>query len=67
MAGEVCLDDVQILPTYSLRLNKTEASMFTGDTLELKAACSDGNEIKVDCYYKNPEIAEVEENGIVNA
>lgn len=67
MAGEVCLDDVQILPTYSLRLNKTESSMFTGDTLELKAACSDGYESQIEWYSKNPEIADVDENGIVTA
>lgn len=67
MAGEVCLDDVQILPTYALRLSKTEASMFTGDTLELKAACSDGYESQIEWYSKNPEIADVDENGIVTA
>ena len=41
--------------------------MFTGDTLELKAACSDGYESQIEWYSKNPEIADVDENGIVTA
>lgn len=42
MTGAIALDDIQIVPTYSLILNKKEGSMLTGDILQLEASLSDG-------------------------
>ena len=67
LSGEISLDDVQILPTYKLSLNKTETTMLTGDTLELTATCSDGYDEEVTWSSKDPAIADVDENGVVTA
>ena len=67
MAGEICLDDIQLVPTYQITLNKTDTSMLTGDTLELKAECSGGYDGEITWSSSNPAIADVDENGVVTA
>lgn len=67
ISGEVWLDDIQIVPVYDLNLNKTEANMLTGDTLELKVVNGNDLEEEVQWFSKDPEIADVDVNGVVTA
>lgn len=67
MSGDIWLDDIQIVPAYAISLDKKEAVMFTGETLQLEATLSEGIEEEIQWYSKNPEIADVDENGLVTA
>ncbi len=67
MAGEICLDDIQLVPTYRIALNKTDTSMLTGDTLELEAKCNGAYDGEITWSSSDPAIADVDENGIVTA
>lgn len=67
MSGEIWLDDVKIVPLYGLSLDKKDVSIFTGATLQLEAVLTEGIEEEITWYSKNPEIASVDENGLVTA
>lgn len=68
--GDVFIDDIQLTPAYSVNLNEKEATLFVNETKELKATLTEGfEELESSIVWssENPEIAEVDENGVVTA
>lgn len=69
-SGDVYLDDIRIVPAHDFSLNESEKTLYTGDSLQLEAVVPDGYEEELaDLQWSSsdPEIASVDETGLVTA
>ena len=68
--GDAYVDDIQLAPAYTINLSEKDVTMFANETKELQATLTEGFEdleSSIVWSSENPEIAEVDENGMVTA
>lgn len=64
--GEVWIDDLELVETYTLALDKTTAKIISGDTLQLTPSGPPSG-TPITWESTNPAVATVDSNGLVTA